>query len=113
MERVNQWRRNVDIKDKWYINGGIDKGSPRNAIELGNILPRDKQTALTRLKTGVLKTMKYKDKTKTFEMCPVHSVPADPGHILLCLDIQRQDLKANPLMVADKLGKSSHKMELV
>ena len=65
MERVNQWRRNVDIQDRWYINGGIDKGSPRNAIELGNILPREKQTALTRLKTGVLKTMKYKDKTKT------------------------------------------------
>ena len=58
--------------------------------------------------------MKYKDKIKTFEIvCPVDSVPADPGHILLCLDIQRQDLYDNPTMVADKLGKSSHIMELV
>ena len=106
----------LQIKDPWYIvNGQKEKMSPKNAIELGHLVPRDKQTTITRLKTGVLKTMRYKNKIKTYEQCPVHTVPANPGHIIWCLNITKQDLYDNPVMVADKLDKPlcKHIMELV
>ena len=113
---ITERKKSIQVNDPWYtVNGQKDKFSPRNAIELGHLVPRDKQTAITRLKTGVLKSLKYKNKIKTFEQCTVHLVTADPEHILECLEIQRQDLYDNPLMVAEKMGTAKHRhiMELV
>ena len=111
---TKEWNNNIRVNDLWYnVDGQQEKASPRNSIDLGNLVPRDKQTAITRLKAGVLKTMKYKNKIKTFEQCPVHLVTADRDHILECLDIKKQDIYDNPLLVANVMSKHKHVLELV
>ena len=39
----------------------------------------------------------------------MHSVTADPRPILECLEIIRQDLIDNPVMVAEKLSTARHR----
>ncbi|GFT98960.1 RNase H domain-containing protein [Trichonephila clavipes] len=56
------------------------------------------------LRSGHLKTMKFSEGCKSFEMCTnCSSEPASPTHILECLGLTKQDLADDPLLVLDFL----------
>ncbi|GFT23799.1 uncharacterized protein TNCV_3206851, partial [Trichonephila clavipes] len=62
------------------------------------------QTLLARFRSGHLKTMKFSEGCKNFEMCTnSSSEPASPAHILECLGLTKQDLADDPLLVFDFL----------
>ncbi|GFW37799.1 uncharacterized protein TNCV_4630041 [Trichonephila clavipes] len=53
---------------------------------------RQDQTLLARFRSGHIKTMKFFEGGKSFEMCPnCSSEPATPFHILECLGLTKQD----------------------
>ncbi|GFW94416.1 uncharacterized protein TNCV_2701371 [Trichonephila clavipes] len=74
---------------------------------------RQDQTLLARFRGGYLKTMKFSEGFKSFEMCPnCSSELAWPAHILECPGLTKQDLADDPLLVVDFL-KVSEVMDLV
>ncbi|GFW82861.1 uncharacterized protein TNCV_3494311 [Trichonephila clavipes] len=65
---------------------------------------RQDQTLLARFQSGHIKTMKFSEGCKSFEMCTnCSSEPATPAHILECLGLTKQDLADDPLLVLDFL----------
>ncbi|GFV96184.1 uncharacterized protein TNCV_1871441 [Trichonephila clavipes] len=61
------------------------------------------QTLLARFRSGHIKSMKFSEGRKSFEMCSNCSEPATPAHILECLELTKQDLADVPLLVLDYL----------
>ncbi|GFV82330.1 uncharacterized protein TNCV_3443201 [Trichonephila clavipes] len=58
------------------------------------------QTLLARFRSGQIKSMKFSEGRKSFEMCTKSSSePATPAHILECLGLTNQDLADVPLLV--------------
>ncbi|GFU38629.1 uncharacterized protein TNCV_1495611 [Trichonephila clavipes] len=65
---------------------------------------RQDQTLLARFRSGHIKSMKFSEGRKSFEMCMnCTSEPASPAHILECLGLTKQDLADDPLLVLDYL----------
>ncbi|GFX96136.1 uncharacterized protein TNCV_2290251 [Trichonephila clavipes] len=65
---------------------------------------RQDQTLLAHFRSDHLKTMKFFEGCKSFEMCTnCSSEPASPAHILECLGLTKQDLADDPLLVLDFL----------
>ncbi|GFV94078.1 uncharacterized protein TNCV_2957401 [Trichonephila clavipes] len=63
---------------------------------------RQDQTLLARFRNGHLKTMKFSEGFKSFDICTnCSSVPASPDHILECLGLTKKDLADDPLLVLD------------
>ncbi|GFS83973.1 uncharacterized protein TNCV_2363861 [Trichonephila clavipes] len=70
---------------------------------------RQDQTLLTRFRererSGHIKTMKFSEGCKSFEMCTnCSSELATPAHILECLGLTKQDLADDHLLVLDFLN---------
>ncbi|GFU27890.1 RNase H domain-containing protein [Trichonephila clavipes] len=71
---------------------------------LAHGLSRQDQTLLARFRSGHIKSMKFSERRKSFEMCTnCSSEPATPAHILECLGLTKQDLADVPLLVLDFL----------
>ncbi|GFV76965.1 RNase H domain-containing protein [Trichonephila clavipes] len=71
---------------------------------LAHGLSRQDQTLLARFRSGHIKSMKFSEGRKSFEMCTnCSSEPATPAHILECLGLTKQDLADVPLLVLDFL----------
>ncbi|GFT39240.1 RNase H domain-containing protein [Trichonephila clavipes] len=65
---------------------------------------RQDQTLLAHFRSGHLKTMKFSERYKSFEMCTnCSSEPAMPAHILGCLGLTKKDLADDPLLELDFL----------
>ncbi|GFW94459.1 uncharacterized protein TNCV_2701801 [Trichonephila clavipes] len=65
---------------------------------------RQERTLLVHFGSGHLKTIKFSEGFKSFEMCAnCSSEPASPAHILECLGLTKQDLADDPLLVLDFL----------
>ncbi|GFX72075.1 uncharacterized protein TNCV_2346631 [Trichonephila clavipes] len=74
---------------------------------------RQDQTLLARFRNGHLKSMKFSEGCKSFEMCTdCSSEPASPAHILECLGLTKQDL-ADGLLVVLNFLKVYDVMDLV
>ncbi|GFU77080.1 uncharacterized protein TNCV_1701621 [Trichonephila clavipes] len=57
-----------------------------------------------RERSDYIKTMKFSEGCKSFEMCTnCSSEPATPAYILECLGLTKQDLADDPLLVLDFL----------
>ncbi|GFT08167.1 uncharacterized protein TNCV_3481201 [Trichonephila clavipes] len=65
---------------------------------------RQDQTLLARFRSGHIKSMKFSEGRKSFEMYTnCSSEPTTPAHILECLGLTKQDLADVPLLVLDFL----------
>ncbi|GFV64366.1 uncharacterized protein TNCV_2502841 [Trichonephila clavipes] len=65
---------------------------------------RQEQAILDRFRSGHLKSMKFSEGSKSFELCNnCYSEPAAPTHILECLGLTKQDLADDPLLLLDFL----------
>ncbi|GFT67732.1 RNase H domain-containing protein [Trichonephila clavipes] len=65
----------------------------RSGSSLAHGFKRQDQTLLSRFRSDHLKTMKFSEGCKSFEMCTnCSSEPATPAHILECLGLTKQDL---------------------
>ncbi|GFX43791.1 uncharacterized protein TNCV_4110701 [Trichonephila clavipes] len=73
---------------------------------------RQDQTLLARVQMGHLKTMKFSEGCKSFEMCTNCSEPASLAHILESLGLTKRNLADDPLLVLDFL-KVYNVMDLV
>ncbi|GBM31767.1 hypothetical protein AVEN_56879-1 [Araneus ventricosus] len=60
-------------------------------LSLQSVGTRPAQTALARLRSGHIKSLKFIDKEKTFSSCPC-SCPASPAHIIDCIGVSARDL---------------------
>ncbi|GFV19416.1 uncharacterized protein TNCV_3663491 [Trichonephila clavipes] len=70
---------------------------PEGSLDHG--FNRQEQTILTRFRSGHLKSMKFSEGSKSFEICTnCSSEPALPAHILECLGLTKQDLADDPLL---------------
>ncbi|GFU31107.1 uncharacterized protein TNCV_2193091 [Trichonephila clavipes] len=66
---------------------------------------RQDQTLLARFRSGHIKSMKFSEGRKSFEMyMNCSSEPATPAHILECLGLTKQDLADIPLQVLGYLN---------
>ncbi|GFY26928.1 uncharacterized protein TNCV_930691 [Trichonephila clavipes] len=91
------------------VNGKTSTGS------LAHGFTRHDQTLLARFRerSGHIKTMKFSEGCKSFEMCTnCSSEPATPADFLECLGLTKQDLADDPLLVLDFL-KAYDVMDLV
>ncbi|GFU24188.1 uncharacterized protein TNCV_2007671 [Trichonephila clavipes] len=76
----------------------------RPGCSLAHGLTRQDQTHLARFRSGHIKSMKFSEGCKSFEMCTnCSSEPATPAHILEGLGLTKQDLADVPLLVLDFL----------
>ncbi|GBO46887.1 hypothetical protein AVEN_244706-1 [Araneus ventricosus] len=73
---ANSAWRNPPTHD-WYAGN-------RPGLSLQSVGTRSAQTALARLRSGHIKSLKFIDKEKTFSSCPC-SCPASPAHIIDCI----------------------------
>ncbi|GBM32753.1 hypothetical protein AVEN_83725-1 [Araneus ventricosus] len=60
-------------------------------MSLQSVGTRSAQTALARLRSGHIKSLKFIDKEKTFSSCPC-SCPASPAHIIDCIGASTRQL---------------------
>ncbi|GBN34118.1 hypothetical protein AVEN_43299-1 [Araneus ventricosus] len=60
-------------------------------LSLQSIGTRSAQTALARLRSGHIKSLKFIDKEETFSSCPC-SCPASPAHIIDCIGASARHL---------------------
>ncbi|GBO42907.1 hypothetical protein AVEN_248158-1, partial [Araneus ventricosus] len=60
-------------------------------LSLQSVGTRSAQTALARLRSGHIKSLKFIDKEKTFSSCPC-SCPASPAHIIDCIGASARQL---------------------
>ncbi|GFY12975.1 uncharacterized protein TNCV_665411 [Trichonephila clavipes] len=89
--------RNIMKKHHWYQ-------CSRPGGSLAHGFTRQDQTLLARFRSGHIKSMKFSEGRKSFEMCTnCSSEPATPAHILECLRLTKQDLGNDPLLVLDFL----------
>ncbi|GBO21432.1 hypothetical protein AVEN_104877-1 [Araneus ventricosus] len=63
---------------EWYA-------ANRPGLSLQSEGTRYAQTALARLRSGHIKSLKFVDKEKTYSSCPC-SCPASPAHVIDCID---------------------------
>ncbi|GFW64360.1 RNase H domain-containing protein [Trichonephila clavipes] len=71
---------------------------------LAHCFTRQDQTLLDHFRSGHIKTLKFPEACKSFEMCTnCSSEPATPAHILECLGVTKQDLADDPSLVLDFL----------
>ncbi|GBM34183.1 hypothetical protein AVEN_175265-1 [Araneus ventricosus] len=75
--------RNPPTHD-WYAGN-------RPGLSLQSVGTRAAQTALARLRSGHIKSLKFIDKEKTFSSCPC-SCPASPAHIIDCTGASARQL---------------------
>ncbi|GBN74350.1 hypothetical protein AVEN_210639-1 [Araneus ventricosus] len=68
----------------WYAGN-------RPGLSLQSVGTRSAQTALTKLRSGHIKGLKFIDKAKTFSSCPC-SCPASPAHIIDCIGASARQL---------------------
>ncbi|GFV27535.1 protocadherin Fat 1 [Trichonephila clavipes] len=69
---------------------------------------RQDQTLLAHFRSDHIKTMKFFEGCKIFEMCTnCSSEPPAPAHILECLGLTKQDLADDPLLILDFLKETS------
>ncbi|GBO08682.1 RNA-directed DNA polymerase from mobile element jockey, partial [Araneus ventricosus] len=80
---ANSAWRNPPTHD-WYAGN-------RPGLSLQSVGTRSAQTALARLRSGVIKSLKFIDKEKTFSSCPC-SCPASPAHIIDCIGASTRQL---------------------
>ncbi|GBO27820.1 hypothetical protein AVEN_170108-1 [Araneus ventricosus] len=66
-------------------------GMPGTVLSLQSVGTRSAQTALARLRSGHIKSLKIIDKEKTFSSCPC-SCPASPAHIIDCIGASARQL---------------------
>ncbi|GBO08654.1 hypothetical protein AVEN_52717-1 [Araneus ventricosus] len=78
----SDWR-NPPTHD-WYAGN-------RPGLSLHSVGTRSAQTALARLRSGHIKSLKFIDKEKTFSSCPC-SCPASPAHIIDCIGASARQL---------------------
>ncbi|GFV07840.1 RNase H domain-containing protein [Trichonephila clavipes] len=65
---------------------------------------RQDQTLLALFRSGHIKSMKFSEGRKIFEMCTnCSSEPATPAHIVECLGLTKQDFADVPVLVLDYL----------
>ncbi|GBM73695.1 hypothetical protein AVEN_39632-1, partial [Araneus ventricosus] len=62
---------------EWYAGN-------RPGLSLQSEGTRSAQTALARLRSGHIKSLKFADKEKTYFSCPC-SCPASPAHVIDCI----------------------------
>ncbi|GBL78328.1 hypothetical protein AVEN_42858-1 [Araneus ventricosus] len=62
---------------EWYAGN-------RPGLSLQSKGTRSAQTALARLRSGHIKSLKFVDKEKTYSFCPC-SCPASPAHVIDCI----------------------------
>ncbi|GBM83418.1 hypothetical protein AVEN_14067-1 [Araneus ventricosus] len=62
---------------EWYAEN-------RHGLSLQSEGTRSAQTALARLRSGHIKSLKFVDKEKTYSSCPC-SCPASPAHVIDCI----------------------------
>ncbi|GBN80364.1 hypothetical protein AVEN_131331-1 [Araneus ventricosus] len=62
---------------EWYAGN-------RPGLTLQSEGTRSAQTALARLRSGHIKSLKFVDKEKTYSSCPC-SCPASPAHVIDCI----------------------------
>ncbi|GFU30916.1 uncharacterized protein TNCV_1406351 [Trichonephila clavipes] len=68
------------------------------------VYTRQDQTLLARFRSDHIKSMKFSEECKSYEMCMnCSSEPTTPAHILKCLVLTKQDLADVPLLVLDFL----------
>ncbi|GBM23325.1 hypothetical protein AVEN_97737-1 [Araneus ventricosus] len=58
----------------------------RPGLSLHSEGTRSAQTALARLRSGLIKRLKFVDKEKTYSACPC-SCPASPAHVVDCIGV--------------------------
>ncbi|GBN39198.1 hypothetical protein AVEN_62235-1 [Araneus ventricosus] len=80
---ANSAWRNPPTHD-WYAGN-------RPGLSLQSVGTRSAQTALARLRSGHIKSLKFIDKEKTFSSCPC-SCPASPAHIIDCIGASARQL---------------------
>ncbi|GBN26657.1 hypothetical protein AVEN_55114-1, partial [Araneus ventricosus] len=80
---ANSAWRNPPTHD-WYAGN-------RPGLSLQSVGTRSAQTALARLRSGHIKSLKFIDKEKTFSSCPC-SCPASPAHIIGCIGASARQL---------------------
>ncbi|GBN21286.1 hypothetical protein AVEN_29573-1 [Araneus ventricosus] len=61
----------------WYAGN-------RPGLSLQSVGTRSAQTALARLRSGHIKSLKFIDRENTFSFCPC-SCPSSPAHIIDCI----------------------------
>ncbi|GFX34039.1 transposable element Tc3 transposase [Trichonephila clavipes] len=87
-----------------WIPSHIDLEGNETADTLAKAGACEDQTLLARFRSGHIKSMKFSEGRKSFEMCMnCSSEPATPAHILECLGLAKQDLADVPLLVLDFL----------
>ncbi|GFU48993.1 uncharacterized protein TNCV_2332881 [Trichonephila clavipes] len=73
-------------------------------LTMAHHFTRQDQTLLARFRSGHIKSMKFSEGRKSFEMCTnCSSESATPAHFLECLGLTKQDLADVPLLVLDFL----------
>ncbi|GBM67515.1 hypothetical protein AVEN_204534-1 [Araneus ventricosus] len=80
---ANSAWRNPPTHD-WYARN-------RPGLSLQSVGIRSAQTALARLRSGHIKSLKFIDKEKTFSSCPC-SCSASPAHIVDCISASARQL---------------------
>ncbi|GBN21683.1 hypothetical protein AVEN_11166-1 [Araneus ventricosus] len=81
--KANSAWKNPPTHD-WYAGN-------RPGLSLQSVGTRSVQTALARLRSGHIKSLKFIDKEKTFSSCPC-SCPASPAHIIDCIGASARQL---------------------
>ncbi|GBM43699.1 hypothetical protein AVEN_26565-1 [Araneus ventricosus] len=81
--KANSAWKNPPTHD-WYAGN-------RPGLSLQSVGTRSAQTALARLRSGHIKSLKFIDKEKTFSSCPC-SCPASPAHIIDCIGASARQL---------------------
>ncbi|UYV65638.1 K02A2.6-like [Cordylochernes scorpioides] len=83
---LQEWKSNAAYD--WYRAGGTSTGS---------VLPREKQSWISRLKSGHLRTITLQNGCKVFPLCTkCNSQPATPKHIIDCIDSSIDELYSSP-----------------
>ncbi|GBN24489.1 hypothetical protein AVEN_241311-1 [Araneus ventricosus] len=81
--KANSAWKNPPTHD-WYAGN-------RPGLSLQSVGTRSAQTALARLRSGHIKSLKFIDKEKTISSCPC-SCPASPAHIIDCIGASGKQL---------------------
>ncbi|GFV31278.1 uncharacterized protein TNCV_1640301 [Trichonephila clavipes] len=95
-------KRRQSVKPICAIHHWYQGSRPGGSLAHG--FTRQDQTLLARFRSGHIKTMKFSEGRKSFEMCTnCSSEPATPAHILEYLGLTKQDLADVPLLVLNFL----------
>ncbi|GFX17142.1 RNase H domain-containing protein [Trichonephila clavipes] len=99
---INNKQSTVPPAHHWY-----ETKRPGGALFLQ--CSRQEKTILTRFRSGHLRTLTFKDGNKAFPTCVRCSAcQASPKHIFDCLELSKQDLCEDLLMVLDFLRVDGH-----